>query len=60
MEMQDDEALLDEVLAADHDDDDVDDDDDSEGLNASDVAQATDEEDRTAAPNSVRQRRSKQ
>ena len=47
-------------LAADQDDDDdVDDDDDSEGLNASDVAQATDEEDR-AAPNSVRQRRSKQ
>ena len=50
VEIQDDEALLDEVLAGDQDDD------DSEGVNNSDVAQGTDEED---APTNaaVRQRR---
>jgi hypothetical protein len=49
VEIQDDEALLDEVLAGDQDDDD---DDDSEGINTSDVAQGTDEEDQAA----IRQR----
>ncbi|CAF1141754.1 unnamed protein product [Adineta steineri] len=59
VEIQDDEALLDEVLADDQDDDDDDDeDDDSDRLNTSDVAQATDEEDQTSH-GSIRQRRNK-
>jgi len=53
VEIQDDEALLDEVLAADQDDD------DSEGLNTSDVAPATDEEEQTTNV-SIRQRRANQ
>jgi len=51
VEIQDDEALLDEVLAAEQDDD-------SEGLNTSDVAPATDEEEQTNV--SIRQRRANQ
>ncbi len=51
VEIQDDEALLDEVLAGDQDDD-------SEGLNTSDVAPATDEEEQTDL--SIRQRRTNQ
>jgi hypothetical protein len=50
IEIQDDEALINEVLAADQDDD------DSEGLNTSDVAQVTDEEEQTTNL-SIRQRR---
>ncbi len=51
VEIQDDEALLDEVLAGDQDDD-----DDSEGVNTSDVAQGTDDDDQS--PNAaIRQRR---
>ncbi|CAF1087664.1 unnamed protein product [Adineta ricciae] len=45
VEIQDDEALLDEVLTGDQDDDDV----DSEEMNASDVAQGTDEDDQTTS-----------
>ncbi len=50
VEIQDDEALLDEVLAGDQDDE------DSEGINTSDVAQGTDEEDQTGNA-AIRQRR---
>jgi hypothetical protein len=50
IEIQDDEALINEVLAADQDDD------DSEGLNTSDVAQVTDEEEQTTN-SPIRQRR---
>ena len=52
IELQDDEALLDEVLTGDQDDDDA----DSEEMNTSDVAQGTDEDDQTTST-SVRQRR---
>ncbi|CAF1327501.1 unnamed protein product [Rotaria sordida] len=53
IEIQDDEALLNEVLAADQDDN-----DDSEGLNASDIPPGTDDEDQTTTTNvSMRQRR---
>jgi hypothetical protein len=51
VEIQDDEALLDEVLAADQDDD-----NDSEGLNNFDAAQGTDEDEQTTNV-SIRQRR---
>lgn len=54
VEIQDDEALLDEVLTGDQDDDD-DDNADSDEMNTSDVAPGTDEDDQTVGT-SIRQR----
>lgn len=57
VELQDDEALMDEVLADEQDDDD--DGDESDELNTSDVQQASDDEDTQLGSASLRYRRTK-